>query len=291
MSITASLAGAVILLVRFIHKIPRRVIAALWCIPALRMLIPFAADSRFSLVGRLIDSCLSAKRVALADGELDFGTVNYVGAAASYDPITYKTHQLHIIFNACTAIWATVVALLLLFVLFSYLHAIKQASSEKVLQDNTYFSAWVSAPAVFGICKPKILLPHFLKNKDNTYILLHERAHIRRKDNLWRLSAIIVACVHWFNPLAWIYLRFFLNDLEQACDETVLAQIGKEKAPEYARALVDFAEQKSLLASAFGGGYLKGRVKNILSYRRVTLLSGITFFTVCAILAAVLLTN
>jgi len=75
----------------------------------------------------------------------------------------------------------------------------------------------------------------------------HESAHIYRKDNLWRIIAVISASVHWFNPLIWLFLKKFLEDTELACDEQVLANCGEDEKKAYAMALVDCAESMVFL--------------------------------------------
>ena len=50
MSITASITGVLIILVRLVKKIPRRLVVFLWGIPFLRMAIPFGLNSPYSLM-------------------------------------------------------------------------------------------------------------------------------------------------------------------------------------------------------------------------------------------------
>ena len=99
------------------------------------------------------------------------------------------------------------------------------------MRDNIYVSDKITSAAVYGVFRPKIIIPkgyelrYELQNSD--YVLAHESAHIRRKDNLWRIIAVISASIHWFNPFAWILLKKFLEETELACDEQVLADCGK----------------------------------------------------------------
>ena len=88
-----------------------------------------------------------------------------------------------------------------------YFITLGEMKDAQKLKDNIYISDKVKTPAVYGIIKPKIILPtEYDANKLN-FILMHEKAHIKRKDNFIRLLALIVVCFHWFNPFAWLMLN------------------------------------------------------------------------------------
>lgn len=53
-------------------------------------------------------------------------------------------------------------------------------------------------------------------------MLLHEQTHIRRGDPLTKPLFYAVACLHWFNPLAWLAFCTFERDMEAACDEAAV---------------------------------------------------------------------
>ena len=64
-----------------------------------------------------------------------------------------------------------------------------------------------------------------------------------------------------------------------------------EATQEYARALLSAAERTRWLASSFGGGRLRPRIENILSYRRLSAGSAVAFGTLILAIAYLLLTN
>jgi len=88
-------------------------------------------------------------------------------------------------------------------------------------------------PAVFGLFKPKILIPEDLlielSESELKHVLLHEMSHIRRHDILAGAIALGIAAVHWFNPLVWIIVRQFSADRELLCDRAVLRALGDSK--------------------------------------------------------------
>lgn len=147
-----------------------------------------------------------------------------------------------------------------------------------------------ATPVVFGLFRPRIVLPRGFDWEDTAaqHILLHERVHIGRWDNLVKIAATAAVCVHWFNPLVWVCFRFSSDDMEASCDERVLKILGEDSRKDYARSLLSMAEAQNrrmgvLPFLAFGESNLKQRVGNILKYHRKTLLS------VLAALLAVLL--
>ncbi|MFA7673897.1 MAG: M56 family metallopeptidase, partial [Clostridia bacterium] len=102
---------------------------------------------------------------------------------------------------------------------------------------------------------------------------------------------IVTACIHWFDPLVWIFLKYFLTDMELSCDHRVLSKSGPEKQKEYASVLLNCAEGKTVFVSSFKGAKVKVRIENILSYKKLTAFSGICFAALITIIAIILLTN
>jgi beta-lactamase regulating signal transducer with metallopeptidase domain len=125
-----------------------------------------------------------------------------------------------------------------------------------------------------------------------SYILRHERIHVGRRDNLWRLIAIIATCIHWFNPMSWVFLKLFLNDCELACDEGAIKELNPEDRKEYARTLLNYANgDRTIFSSNFGSHKAKLRVMQVLSYRRLTWFSVLCFILLMVCVAVLLLTN
>jgi beta-lactamase regulating signal transducer with metallopeptidase domain len=79
--------------------------------------------------------------------------------------------------------------------------------------------------------------------------------------------------------------------MELACDAKVLKNIGKKQAKDYANAILDCAAGKTFFASAFGGATTRVRIENILSYKKLTLLSSLCFAALVMAIAAALITN
>ncbi len=291
MSIASAVVGTAILLLRSIKKIPRRVITYLWMIPILRMWIPVGISGRYGLMSFL--SHFTTKTVVVyemgKDASLSY--TNFVMAADSYSPITYKINLLEKVFDIAAVVWLVVALALLLAFGIIYVITLREIKDSLHLKDRIYLSDKIQSPAVYGVFRPRIILPSAYKDEELSFVLLHEREHIKSFDNLRRLIAFATTAVHWFNPLVWIFLRCYLSDLELSCDEKVLSSCGEEQKKGYALSLLKYAESKNVFASAFGGANIRLRIENILSYNKMSVVSLIGFVALIIVIAYVLLTN
>ncbi len=291
MSITATLTGLFIMLVRRIKKIPRRITVFLWIAPFLRMLFPLGLNSSYSLMTLL--SKINTKTVIVyqLNDDVAVSMMNSVGVADTYFPITYKERVLENIFGVASVIWIIVAFAILLMLAFAYVASVYEIKDSTYSRDNIYFSEKIISPAVYGIVKPKIILPASYKDGNIELIILHEKTHIRSRDNLWRIIAFIIVSVHWFNPFCWLFLKGFFTDIELACDERVLTKLGANRVKEYALLLLESIQGATILASAFGGAKMRARIENILSFKKLTWLSITVFVPLIGVVFYVLLTN
>ncbi len=294
MSVTASVTGIIVLLVRKIKALPRRVTVFLWIIPFLRMTLPFGVGSKYSLMSFLNSISKQSVTYHLVPGStssFDISVTNHAGFSVEYFPVVFKTEPLKGLFGIAGTVWLAGALISVAFITAAYVRTLAGVRGAKRLERGVFVSEKVDSPAVYGIFKPKIVVPVSMEDKELKYILLHEKTHIRKLDNLWRLAALFVTLLHWFNPLAWVFFKRFTADLEFSCDELVASKLNKEERKEYALSLVSEAESRQKFVSAFSGSGLKGRINNLLSYRRITFFSGFCFAAVVAVLAFTLLTN
>lgn len=86
-------------------------------------------------------------------------------------------------------------------------------------------SEHISVPVICGLWRSKVLLPESFEawtEEQQGVVLLHELAHIKRRDCLTQLLAQIVCALYWFNPIVWYAARHLRELREQACDDYVL---------------------------------------------------------------------
>jgi beta-lactamase regulating signal transducer with metallopeptidase domain len=285
MSLVGALMGGVVLGLRSIRGFPRGFACALWLAPLVRFWLPFALPGKYSLMA------LIARFTTHSIPSGGFVYTNVVMGAQDYFPLAFKTEVLARVFRTASFVWIAGFGVVLTGLILLYtLNRMRVRSAER-LSGNVYVSDRVTSPAVYGVFRPRILLPPGMAETEQKYILLHEQAHIRRGDNLWRMLALVTVCLHWFNPLAWVFLKYFLGDMELACDARVLHSLPEAERKAYAHALLNCAEQRGALVSAFGGAKLRRRVEGVLSYRPLTLASALCFTALTAAVLLTLLTN
>lgn len=129
----------------------------------------------------------------------------------------------------------------------------------------------VPTPFVLGLLRPRIYLPPHLDNTERTYVLAHERHHIRRCDPWWKLFGWCLLAVYWWDPAVWLCWVLFCRDMEMSCDEVVLELLGSEAKRGYSLSLVAHAAAAPMPAAlAFGEHDAARRVKHVLSWKKAT---------------------
>lgn len=287
MSLHGGLLCLLVLLLRRIKRLPRGFVYSLWVLPFLRLVLPLGLNSPLSIM-RLLER-LGTRRVSMSRSEF-FSIMNSVTLAGSYDPVTYETNVLTGLMETLALVWLIVACGLILAAVILYFCTRDELRNPEK-QEGYYLSDSITAPALYGIFRPRILLPRGIAPQALPYILLHEQVHRRRGDNFFRAVAILTCCIHWFNPLCWLSLKFFFEDMELSCDAAVLKKLGEPEKKTYALALLATAQSRNLFVSAFGGAGLRLRVERVLAYRRLTILSALAFVALFALIALVLLTN
>lgn len=104
----------------------------------------------------------------------------------------------------------------------------------------------IPSPAVFGTFRPVLVLPQTafgrLSRKRAEHILLHELAHIKRRDLLVNTFYTLLQIVYWFNPLLWL-LRRRLQHLRELCCDATVSRILREQTPEYRQTILETAQR------------------------------------------------
>jgi len=301
MSIASCFVIAALLLIRQIRPLSRRVVYPLWAFAFFRLIVPFTLPTRWSLfnfTGGLVKRLITIETITqgvVSIPEYDsFYTMNFIGAAEQYAPIEYRTESLRQVFTTASMVWIIITAAMLLTAIILYMLTRKELTRAVHIKDNLYSSDMLLSPMLSGIIRPKIILPVSLDpdSAECRMILAHEHIHKLRLDNLWRLFGICIACLHWFNPFAWVMLKSFFTDMEQSCDETVISNYNDEERKAYAGTLLRFADEKRLLVStAFGRSGVKVRIVNVLNYKKLTLAGAVVSTLFLLVITVVLLTN
>ena len=156
-------------------------------------------------------------------------------------------------------------------------------------KNNIYVSDEVKTPFILGIIRPKIYLPSSLDIRTMENVLAHEKKHLHRRDNIWKLLGFMVLSVHWFNPFVWLSYFLFIGDVEAACDEAVISNKTSGEIREYATALLECSIHKEnpvFCSLAFGEVSVKRRIKDISEYKKPRLKIGIALIVIAAMITA-----
>ena len=97
-------------------------------------------------------------------------------------------------------------------------------------------------PLTYGFFRPVILLPRSIKDEDISIIMLHEYTHIVRHDGFIKIISVLVVCLHWYNPFAWVLLTMISRDIEIDCDRMAINKMGQQSKKAYATTLLNAIE-------------------------------------------------
>ena len=299
MSISAGLIVAVVLVLRLLlKKAPKWITVLLWGIVALRLICPVTIESVMSLMPSA--ETINPEIMMDASPEINTGitfvdnTINpIIGNSLSPD-IGSSVNPLQILMPVLATVWVVGIVLLLAYTFFSYWRLKRKIGTAVLLRDNIFQSENVVSPFVLGIIKPKIYLPYNINEQDAENVIAHEKAHISRKDHLWKPLGFILLTLHWFNPLMWLGYVLLCRDIELACDEKVVKNFNNEQKVDYSQALLACSVNRRVIAAcplAFGEVGVKKRVKSVLNYKKPAFWIIVVSIVLCAVVAVCFLTN
>lgn len=306
MSISSSWTVLAVLLIRFLLKkapkklkLPTWFNVLLWGIVGLRLVLPFSFKSALSLIpksGNSFDFVAShAQQIAPILPEINLTNVISQNGSLAVSSATSGNNFLIII----SAIWIVGIGFMWIYSFYAYIRLRGKVETAVLLTENIFQSEAVSSPFVLGIFKPRIYIPFNISEKDISYVVAHEKAHIKRLDNLWKPLGFFLLSIYWFNPILWVGYVVLSKDIELACDEMVISSMEKQEKANYSQALLSCSSlaggiKRQLINGcplAFGEVGVKERIKNILNYKKPAfwvIVIGVVF---CVILSVCLLTD
>ena len=97
----------------------------------------------------------------------------------------------------------------------------------------------LSSPFIMGVFKPVLVLPETeLSSEQLDNILRHEMTHFRRRDILYKWFAVLVSCIHWFNPFVYYVLHQINTECEISCDLSVVKDMSSEEKISYVNTII-----------------------------------------------------
>lgn len=300
MSITAGYLVLTIAVVRLVFKkLPKWVNCLLWVLVGVRLICPVSFESGFSLIPSSQTVSVNTESVGrpftIQTGVpvVDTGINNYMGDRY-YEGVTVPANTFANLTDVLSVIWIIGLIALLVYGLVSYIRLRKKVSASLLFKDNIYFCDNIDTPFILGIFGPKIYVPSGIGEEQLNYIIMHERAHLKRKDHFWKPLGFILLSVYWFNPAIWVAYILLCRDIESACDEKVIKNMDNDEKKSYSETLVSCSVQRRTVMTcpvAFGEVGVKQRIKTVLNYKKPTFWVIILSFILFAVVAVCFISN
>lgn len=323
MSLTAAYAAAIVAGLRLILKkrAPRQVLCLLWLVVFARLLIPLSLESPVSIVPDALprqEQHQAEPAIPPVSAQGTGSAQNPAGAQApggiTADPVTQiQPGGVPVLTAPEGAVpqtpaasapfpWQAVLAGVWLagalamggYGLLSYLGLRRRLFDAIRAGDGVWEHPSVASPFILGVVRPRIYLPAGLYGQPRQFILCHERAHLRRLDHIVKPVCWLALALHWFNPAVWLAFLLMSRDIEAACDEAVIRSLGPQVKADYSATLLSLATSGRMPAPcplAFDEGDAKGRIQNVLRYRRPALWIVVVSVVMVVMAAVCLLTD
>ncbi|GAA3400299.1 M56 family metallopeptidase [Paenibacillus hodogayensis] len=111
---------------------------------------------------------------------------------------------------------------------------------------NVLASGYVHSPMLIGFVRPQIVFPFTnMSTEDYQLALKHELIHYKQKDAWFKLFAVTVNCLHWFNPISYLALANISEACEYSVDETLSKTMKSTDKKRYSEMILHFASQAS----------------------------------------------
>ncbi len=306
LSFSASWLIAAVVLVRFFgKKIPKKYICVLWLLVGIRLVFPFHMESPWSLIPNVNEVAVRDIRLFYynqvfvekkqptvvtvgpfqkevragvtyisEEGEPDAGLAagerEEEGAMKAVQGFLQKNLAPITLMSVLMWIWAAGIVVMFGYFAFSIWYLKRKLSEAVLLEDNIWQSEYVASPFIFGLLQPKIYIPYHMTEEELSHVLVHEKIHLRRKDNWLKALAFGIVCVYWFHLLVWIAYSLLCRDMEMACDELVVSYMDEDTRRKYSLALLTCRSKRTWYHTSpigFGEVEVRERVLRIKQYQ------------------------
>lgn len=258
-----------------LRKAPRGMVYLLWVLVGVRLMMPVSIESSLGIF---------PARDVLVDGTDQQGMMIVNTGFEVIDRQAnrqirenYGTWESAVnvsFFDLCEYLWMAGVVLLSGYFFWGWWKLRKKvcaAVPEEWGDEKIYLCDEIDTPFLMGVIHPRIYLPTGMEREAIPYVVAHEKSHKDRKDHLAKWMASLFLIVYWFHPLVWVSYILFSRDMEFACDERVIRQMGMEHKKRYSSALLNScAGRRGVLwcPVAFGEVGVKSRIVKVLHYKK-----------------------
>ncbi len=296
MSITGSIVIIAILAIRLLlKKAPKIFSYAIWAVVLFRLLCPLTFESTIGFLPSTQPIPVDIIHEEYPSVDLPLPIINDVineNLPQGEEQLT--SDPLEGPMAIASFMWVIGVFAMLVYSVVQYTLLKRKLIGTKPLRENIYLADAINSPFVMGLFKPKIYLPSSLAKSEYDFIIAHEKCHIKRLDHITRILSFIALALHWFNPLVWVAYIVSAKDMEMSCDEAVMKNMDSDIRAEYSTSLLRLATGKKLIFAtplAFGEGDTKGRVKNVMKYKKPMVWVSAVCLVVVLIVVVAFVTN
>ena len=154
-------------------------------------------------------------------------------------------------FNILSKIWLVAIIIFAIYQIICFwrgAHSIQNLIFDKV-EDSENNQVYylipdgICGPCTIGFFRQKIVFPESFSILHPEYgmVYKHEHSHLKNHDNLVKVLCLLVLCLHWMNPVAYLLLSLYIDTAEIISDSTAVEGCLKEQRKVYASLLVSEA--------------------------------------------------
>ncbi len=276
MSITAGWLVLAVILVRLtLTRVPKALRVVLWALVGVRLILPVSFESMLSLIPSaetVPQDILYTEEPMIQSGISALNeTINPILVTKLAPTVGESASPMQILTGIAANIWVVGLLLMVLYAAISYLRVGRKVREATPLAENIRLCDHISTPFILGVIRPRIYLPSTMDERDREYVVAHEKAHLKRRDHWWKPLGFLILTVYWFNPILWVAYVLFCRDIELACDEKVIREIGVERKKPYSDALINCSAPRRMITAcplAFGEVGVETRIKSVLNYKK-----------------------
>lgn len=257
-----------------LRKLPKWASCLIWGIVGLRLVLPVRLKSALSLIpsaSTLPPDILTDPMPAIQSGIPAVDAAVNPSFTTTTTVIGLSRNPLQVWSMIGEWIWLLGFCAMMIYMIITSLRLLHQVKVSIHLGGKVYICDDIDTPFILGLLRPRICIPSSLQGQDLLHVLAHERAHIHRKDHWWKPIGFLILSVYWFHPLVWAAYILLCRDIELACDERVIRQLGAAERKAYSAALLRCSTRPKAVAAcplAFGEIGVKTRIRSVLHYKK-----------------------
>lgn len=152
-------------------------------------------------------------------------------------------------FDIISKIWLAAIIIFAIYQIISFwrgAHSIQNYIFDKV-EDSDNNQVYylipdgICGPCTIGFFHQKIVFPESFSMLHSEFDMVykHEHSHLKNHDNLVKVLCLLVLCLHWMNPVAYLLLFLYIDTAEIISDRAAIEGCSKERRKDYAILLVN----------------------------------------------------